>query len=571
MRVARPAPLPLVPLLRSYLEAGPAPGAELGRLPELGPRFRAVLDAPQGLLREAFIDSASEEAFQEALLTFYEAVVRPPLHRVTLLRRAGVVRHGLGHLLRGREPLASRAAAFLTPAGAYHVPGLGPAFWSALFQALEPTQWPGWTPAVRYGLERLDLARGLRQHDLAAAYVALAGLYGEILRRQPRLSALHLDHFFTLVAALRGRDLWSGVGRSGIDVPALIRQERARVPLRQRLKERGAVLQEARRQLTAALAAADGRGVAAALALMDAAAVRRAPVAWEACGELLRDWGLRLTAAEDPLPVLDEFWRCEPIPGAGLWLPTALLHIHDARRFAVWDEAARRGYAALSDADDPLVPAAERYRLFNEALAWLRGQHRLHPLEAPALFANVGQTSEPERQRGAPRWRSGSDVCPTDRFGGFCADTFRFLRELAGHNRRDWVHAQKPRYRFAVREPLVELCQALGQRYVEPVLRRQHGWDLETAPRSGRALTSICKNDFGKSTPYHTELWITFCRRAAGKRNDVQFFVRLSAAGVGYGLRIGRDARAAAKLFRRNVQEHAELLYRALCAQRRVR
>ena len=39
-------------------------------------------------------------------------------------------------------------------------------------------------------------------------------------------------------------------------------------------------------------------------------------------------------SADDPLPVLDEFWRCEPIPGAGLWLPTALLHVHDARRFA---------------------------------------------------------------------------------------------------------------------------------------------------------------------------------------------------------------------------------------------
>ena len=42
------------------------------------------------------------------------------------------------------------------------------------------------------------------------------------------LTALHLDHFLTLVAHMRGRDLWSGVGAPGFDLPAVIRQERAR-------------------------------------------------------------------------------------------------------------------------------------------------------------------------------------------------------------------------------------------------------------------------------------------------------------------------------------------------------
>jgi MoxR-like ATPase len=128
------------------------------------------------------------------------------------------------------------------------------------------------------------------------------------------------------------------------------------------------------------------------------------------------------------------------------------------------------------------------------------------------------------------------------------------------------MNTQRDRYRYAVREPLVELCRALAGRYVEPVLRREWGWDLDTAARSGRALTSICKNDYGRSVPYHTALWITFCRRGPGRRNDAQFFVRLDAAGLSYGVRLGRDARDAGRLFRRNVQEHAELLYRALCA-----
>jgi hypothetical protein len=137
---------------------------------------------------------------------------------------------------------------------------------------------------------------------------------------------------------------------------------------------------------------------------------------------------------------------------------------------------------------------------------------------------------------------------------------------------------QRDRYRFAVRQPLVELCRALAERYVEPVLRRAHGWDVETAARSGHALTSVCKNDYGRSQPYNTTLWIAFCHppspqplspegrgaKGRGKRDDVQFFVRLDANGLSYGLRLGREARAAGRLLRRNVQEHAELLFRAL-------
>ncbi len=150
-------------------------------------------------------------------------------------------------------------------------------------------------------------------------------------------------------------------------------------------------------------------------------------------------------------------------------------------------------------------------------------------------------------------------------FGGFCSDTFAFLRELAENNQRDWMTGQRDRYRFAVRQPLVELCRALAERYVDPVLRGTHHWDLETTARSGHALTSVCKNDYGRSQPYHTTLWITFYRREfGGKRDDAQFFVRLDAEGLSYGLRVGREAREAAKLLRRNVQEHAEALFQAL-------
>src|SRR5262249_40307774 len=134
--------------------------------------------------------------------------VRPPLHRETVLRRAGFLRHGLAFLLRGRDPLPAKVEACLAPAGAYHVAGLGPQFWSALLQALQPSRHPGWTPEVLQGLRRTGL---LRHHDGARPAVINAELcaaYARIQTLQPGLSALHVDHFLSLVAAMRGRHLF---------------------------------------------------------------------------------------------------------------------------------------------------------------------------------------------------------------------------------------------------------------------------------------------------------------------------------------------------------------------------
>ena len=56
---------------------------------------------------------------------------------------------------------------------------------------------------------------------------------------------------------------------------------------------------------------------------------------------------------------------------------------------------------------------------------------------------------------------------------------------------------------------------------------------LETEARSGRALTSICKNAYGRAAPYNTDLWIAFCQRlTAGSREQAQLYVRLDGSGL---------------------------------------
>jgi hypothetical protein len=149
--------LPLAPLLHAYTTRMPGID-ELGRLPALGARFSAVLGASARFLFAEFLDSATDADLCDALSRFYAACVSPPIHVATLRRKAGVVRHALAYLLRGKDPLPRKVAGCLSPDGPYFVAGLGPTFWSALIQGLAPARHPGWTPSTLAGLRRLGLA-----------------------------------------------------------------------------------------------------------------------------------------------------------------------------------------------------------------------------------------------------------------------------------------------------------------------------------------------------------------------------------------------------------------------------
>jgi 5-methylcytosine-specific restriction protein B len=558
--------VPLAPLLYSYTRTGVPSPADLHRLPELGPRFAAILSASVKFLYADFVDRAPLEELTDALTRFYEACVQPPLHVETLRRRAGIVRHGVAYLLRGRDPLPVKARLCLEAGGPYHVPGLGPQFWSALLQGLHPTRHPGWMTSTLAGLRRLGLADWGSGEGPEVVYDGLLKAYAHIQSLEPALSALHVDHFLALVARMRGRNLFDADGSEGgrprCPVAAAVRRERGRLPLRGRLKERGQALAQAQEQMEMALARRDGKQIGTALAAADPNGSARSILDCGLHAETLTLWVGRLWETDDPYPLLAEFWSEDPLPGAGLWLPAAVLHLRDPQNFAPWDEEVRQGYAGLDDSAGGAEPPAERYRLFNEGIAWLRRRYGFHPLEAPAILAALGP---PEGQTERESTRQAALDPRASVFGGFCADTFHFLGELAHNNRREWMERQRERYRFGVREPLMELCHTLAARYVEPVLRGVHGWDLDTQARSGRALTSICKNNYGRTQPYNSALWIAFCRRGeTGRRDGAQFFVRLDAEGLRYGLRLGRQAREAVQRFRRHIRLHVDLIFRAL-------
>jgi 5-methylcytosine-specific restriction enzyme B len=528
--------LPLRPLVRAFRAAPGPPSA----------RSLAVQAARTDWLNPDFLDAADEAALCDRLVPFYEAVVDPPLHGHTLARRGRLVRHGLDHLLRGGDPLPARLDRCARPDGPYVVAGLGPVFWAAVAQATDPDRLPGWTPAAERGLARLGMLKRADRDRAGAVFGRMIEAYAQIQAVDPALTATTIDDFLARVAATRGRELARDPRNVNEFVEDLVRQVRSKYPLRERLKAHLPTRTEGRARLEAALQAQDAAGVREALRSLGSGSDG-------IHDEALLEWAGRLWAAADPGPVLAGYWQTATLLGGGPWLPAAVLHLRDPRLFPMWDDDARRGLAVIDDGYDPAGPAAEGYRLFAEGCDELRRRFRLHPLEVPDVLGAA--TREPD------------DLPRPDRFDGFCSDTFAFLAELAEHNDRAWMDAERERYQFAVRGPLAELCRALAARYVEPVLNRQLGWDLETEAKAGRALSSVVKNDHGRTVPYESALWVTFYRRArGGKRDDVQLFVRLDARGVAAGLSLGRRAREAGRLFRRNVQLHAEPLFRALAA-----
>jgi uncharacterized protein (DUF2461 family) len=532
--------LPLEPLLHAYIQAGvPAPES-------LGLRAQAVLSAKESFLSADFLDHVPDGVFQTAMVSFYEACVNPALHTDRIIRKARVIRHALTHLRHGQEPLLQKLDRCLKPDGPYFVVGLGPSFWSAIVEALRPEAHPAWTPAVEAGLQRLDGNRN------DSTYAGLLELTARIRYLAPSLTALHVEHFLSLVSLMEGRRLFAGAQRLSADLFAeALREVRAEQSLRERLRERGQALADAQQAIEPALAARDGKRLGDVLAAADPVGFASSPLDWGKHGEELTLWIGRLWENSDHLDILERFWQSDPLPGAGLWLPAAVSHLKDPQSYPLWNDAIRAGLARIDDSANH-GPAAERYALFCETVVWLRKRYYVHPLETAEVLAHLAADDATADQR-------------QGRFGGFCPDTFRFLRELEENNNRAWLTTQRSRYHFVLRQPLVELCQALGERYIEPVLHRQHGFDLESEARDGLALTRLTKNAYGRAGPYNTTLWIVFCGRDHfGRREATQFFVRLDSDGLRYGLLLGAHAAPARRALRQRLLGQADGLHSLL-------
>ena len=111
-------------------------------------------------------------------------------------------------------------------------------------------------------------------------------------------------------------------------------------------------------------------------------------------------------------------------------------------------------------------------------------------------------------------------------------DTFRFFRELARHNHKQWMDVHRERYRQQVVEPMRALLDVLAP----AVLDLDAGFVING--KTGTNFSRINRDiRFAKDkTPYHTRMYLMFPDSPSGE--GAQLYVGVSAGVVTLGFRI---------------------------------
>jgi uncharacterized protein (TIGR02453 family) len=111
--------------------------------------------------------------------------------------------------------------------------------------------------------------------------------------------------------------------------------------------------------------------------------------------------------------------------------------------------------------------------------------------------------------------------------------TLRFFRELKRNNRKDWMDANREKYRSDVVETFRALLAALAPHVV------QLHPGIDTSGRTGVNLSRINRDiRFARDkTPYHPHMYLTFPDPGAAENATTQLYVGISAEAVTAGFR----------------------------------
>lgn len=115
----------------------------------------------------------------------------------------------------------------------------------------------------------------------------------------------------------------------------------------------------------------------------------------------------------------------------------------------------------------------------------------------------------------------------------FTSETFRFFRELARHNRTEWMAANRDRYKSRVVEPLRNFLDALA-----PAMRKLNP-SFDTSGRTGPSISRINRDiRFAKDkTPYRSQMYLMFADAKTWKLGG-QLYIGISPDVVTAGFRI---------------------------------
>jgi uncharacterized protein (TIGR02453 family) len=116
----------------------------------------------------------------------------------------------------------------------------------------------------------------------------------------------------------------------------------------------------------------------------------------------------------------------------------------------------------------------------------------------------------------------------------FTQETFRFFRDLARHNQKTWMDANRERYQESVVRPFRQLLEAAAP----AVLALDSRFD--TAAPGGRNFSRINRDTrFAKDkTPYRAQMYLKFCAPFPGDGETGELYAGISAKSVTAGFRI---------------------------------
>src|SRR5260370_1851392 len=111
--------------------------------------------------------------------------------------------------------------------------------------------------------------------------------------------------------------------------------------------------------------------------------------------------------------------------------------------------------------------------------------------------------------------------------------TLRFFRDLSRNNSKEWMDANRERYRSDVVETLRALLAALA-----PFVLKLHA-GFDTSGRTGVNFSRINRDTrfANDKTPYRTQMYLTFPDPAAADEATTQLYVGISADAVTAGFR----------------------------------
>src|ERR1700730_5345260 len=116
----------------------------------------------------------------------------------------------------------------------------------------------------------------------------------------------------------------------------------------------------------------------------------------------------------------------------------------------------------------------------------------------------------------------------------FTQETFRFFRDLARHNQKTWMDANRERYQDCVVRPFRRLLEVTAPALLALDSR------IDTAARGGRNISRINRDiRFAKDkTPYKTQMYLKFCAPFPGDGETGELYAGVSAKSVTAGFRI---------------------------------